>query len=219
MRFDDLPCQHEAQTRARDSALASNVPPEELREDAVLMVFGDSKSSITHPDRHLVSEAPGPHFHLATLGRVLDPIGKKVPDHLGKPVSVASDQERLAGRLESKRVRLALSRVQDHLRSEESVEVDGFVTELQSLLFDALEIEEIVQKRREPVCFRPDHLQVAPPFVGREIPVEHERGEPEHARQRSPQLVRDVAHQFALHLLALRQGLISLLQVREGSLE
>ena len=70
-----------------------------------------------------------------------------------KPVSVASDQERLAGRLESKRVRLALSRVQGHLRSEESVEVDGFVTELQSLLFDALDTTfREVKLRRDPEC-------------------------------------------------------------------
>src|SRR6266496_3505131 len=94
-----------------------------------------------------------------------------------------------------------------------------FAPQIERFLLDALEVEQVVQEGRQAACFRADHLQVTLRLLWWEISVEHERGETEHAGERCAQLVRDVAHELALDLLAFEQGPVSLFEVCDGSLE
>ena len=72
---------------------------------------------------------------------------------------------------------------------------------------------------RQPPRLRANDLEVALRLLGGDFSVEHERREAEHAGERCPQLVRDVAHQLALDLLAFAKRAVSLFEIRDGALE
>jgi len=95
----------------------------------------------------------------------------------------------------------------------------GDSIKLERILLDALQVEQIVEEGRQPARLCSNDLEVALRLLGGDFPVEHERREPEHARERCPQLVRDVAHQLALDLLALAKRPVSLFEISEGALE
>src|SRR5207247_4075846 len=84
---------------------------------------------------------------------------------------------------------------------------------------DSLEVEQVVEERREPVGLAADELEVATPVGRVEIALEDEVGEAEDARERRPQLVRDAAHELALHPLALAQLAVLLLECPAAPLE
>ena len=91
--------------------------------------------------------------------------------------------------------------------------------ELERLLLDALQVEQVVEERGQPARLGPDDLEIAPRLLRREVPLEHQRGEAEHAGERRPQLVRHVADELALHPLALDERPVSLLEIGDGAFE
>src|SRR5262245_17261590 len=219
MRLDDLPRQDEAQARPGDAALAADVPAEELREDPVLVSRWDAKAVVLHPDPRLVSELRCAYLHLAAAGRVLDRVREEIADDLCEAVAVSPDDDRFADPIEAEPVRLALRGVERHLRREQLVEVELLDVQLERLRLDALEVEKIVEERRQTPRLRPDHLEIARHLVRRKITLEHQRREAQDARERRPELVRHTADQLALDLLAFVKLAISLLEIRNRRLE
>src|SRR2546430_17650410 len=59
MRFDDLTCEDEAQSGARDPQLPADVAPKELREDLLLVSSGNPEPFVPHPDPRLVPDQSG----------------------------------------------------------------------------------------------------------------------------------------------------------------
>ena len=56
VRFDDLPRQHEPETRPADAPLPPDIAAEELREDLFLVTEGDAETFVAHPDPRLVPD-------------------------------------------------------------------------------------------------------------------------------------------------------------------
>ena len=113
----------------------------------------------------------------------------------------------------------ALSRIQHHMRLEQIVQVGLLELQLDRPLLDPLDVEQVVQQLGEPTGLRADHLEVPPHLLGWQLAVEHQRREAEHARERRPELVRDVADELALRLFALEQRTVSLFEIGERPLE
>jgi hypothetical protein len=111
----------------------------------------------------------------------------------------------------------ALSRIQHHLRLEQIVQVGLLELELDRPLLDPLDVEQVVQQFGEPAGLRSDHFEVPPHLLRRQLAVEHQRREAEHARERRPELVRDVADELALRLFALEQAYGFALRDRRAS--
>ena len=70
-------------------------------------------------------------------------------------------------------------------------------------MLDPLDVQEVFQQRREASRLHVDDAEVVATGRRVELPLQQERGEAEHARQRRPELVRDDVHKFGLHSLAL----------------
>ena len=90
------------------------------------------------------------------------------------------------------------------------------VVQVDALVLDPLDVEEVLEQRGQPACLRVDDAEVVPPRRRVELALEQERREPEHARERRPQLVRDDADELGLPALALAQLLVLLLELVRG---
>ena len=113
----------------------------------------------------------------------------------------------------------ALRAVEHRLFSEQQPHVDELLGALESPLLDAADIEKVVDQLREPAGLRVDDPEVMPPRLGVEISRQEEFCEPEHPRERRPQLMRDGVDEIRLQALALAQLRVLLLELQPGALE
>src|SRR6266480_2254544 len=114
---------------------------------------------------------------------------------------------------------LALRGVQRDLSREQIVEIDRIESELERSLLDPLHVEQVVEELCQPPRLGANDFEVTTRLLRRKVTVEHQRGETEHAGEWRPELVRDVADQLALCLLALDQSPVALLEVSQRRLE
>src|SRR5438105_9466660 len=85
-----------------------------------------------------------------------------------------------------------------HLREVERLERDR-----EAALLDSLQVEEVVDEGGQPPSLAVDRAQVSLLALLVEIALGQELGEPEHARERRPQLVRDRRYELRLRTLGL----------------
>ena len=107
------------------------------------------------------------------------------------------------GKLDLELVLGTLRRVQLRLLVEQRGEVDLLRGEVDALVLDPLDVEEVLQQRREAPRLRVDDAEVVATGRRVELPLQQERGEAEHARERRPELVGDDVDKLGLHSLAL----------------
>ena len=115
MRLDYLTREDEPKSGARDPELPPHVATEELRKDLLLVSSGNAEPFVSHPDPGLVADRRGGHLDFSSVRRIFDRVRKKVPNHLGKAVAIATDGEALLGRLKLELVRVALGGVERDL--------------------------------------------------------------------------------------------------------
>jgi hypothetical protein len=113
-------------------------------------------------------------------------------------------------------VHRALRGIQRHLDVEEVVQIELRQAELEHPQLLSLQVEQIVEQRRQSRALGADDPEIATPVLRRDIALQHQIGEAENARQRRPQLMGDIADEIRLQPLALDQPLISFLEL--GSL-
>ena len=219
MRLQDLPGEHKAEAGTANSAGPRSLAAEELCEQLLLLLARDPKSRVANPDPGIAANFRSSDLDLAAVRRVLDRVREEVADDLRKPVGVAVYHQWLGCGLERQLVYLALRRVQRHLDPEQLVQVEVLGAKLEHAELVPLEVEQVVQQRRESTGFGADHLEVAPAFVRVDVPLQHQVGEAEHARERRSQLVRDVADELRLQTLALDEAPVPLLEVVAASLQ
>ena len=107
----------------------------------------------------------------------------------------------------------ALRRVQLRLLVQQRGEIDLLRGEVDTFVLDSLHVQEVLQQRRQAPCLRVDDAEVVAAGRRVEVPLQQQRGEAEHARERRPELVGDDADELGLHPLALAQLLVLRLQL------
>src|SRR5688572_1573790 len=93
VRLHDRLREREPKPRPGDSA-RRRVSPEELREDAVVLLLRDADALVAHADAHDGVVAFTGDLDHAAVGRVLDRIGEQVAEDLREPARIAEDGQR-----------------------------------------------------------------------------------------------------------------------------
>src|SRR5258708_8268820 len=66
--------------------------PEELLEDLLLCLFGDTDAEVFHAYRHVLVVCSGANDDFIGIGRIFDGIGKEISDHLPRSFSIGQDK-------------------------------------------------------------------------------------------------------------------------------
>ena len=120
-----------------------------------------------------------------------------VADHRAAARPAASSSSAVVRRLRREELDLVLEQLAELERLEREREAPGL---------DLLQVEEVVDERRQPLRLAVDRLQVALARVLVEVLVHEQLGEAEHARERRAQLVRDGRDELGLEPRGLALG-------------
>ena len=153
------------------------------------------------------------------VGRVLDRVREQVTDDLRQSAGIAAHVQWPLGEVDREAVLRALRRVQLRLLVQQRRQVDPLGRQVDALVLDPLHLEEVLEQRGQPARLRVDDPEVVTPRRCVELALQQERREPEHARERRPQLVRDDADELRLPALALAQLLVLLLELVVADLQ
>src|SRR5207253_5667696 len=113
----------------------------------------------------------------------------------------------------------ALPREELRLLPDDGADVDQVFRDRQLALLEALDVEEVVDERPEPAGLRLDDAEVLAALLFRHIPLEENRCEAEHARERCPELVSDDADELRLRALAFPKPLVLILELAPAGFE
>src|SRR5581483_4280008 len=209
--LDDVARHRQPEADARNAARL-RLAPEELREDARLVLLGDAQPLVL--DEHsddLAVELPG-DGDLPAFRRVLDRVRDQVDHDLGDPLAVAEHLQPVLGDVDDDLVVAGLVGEQVRFSAQERAEIVDRRGQLETTLVRLFRGQELLDQAGQPAALVVDDLDVAPQRVGLRIPAEDQAGVPEDAGQRRPQLVRDDRDQLRLRTLALPQLLVLDLQ-------
>src|SRR5512132_1420801 len=153
------------------------------------MAERDAHALVPHLDAHGSVLLVGADYDDPALRRVFDRVGDEVSDDLSQSIWVPEHRERRMVDLDGHLVLRALLAVELGFFAEESSHVHQLLRALEAALLDSADVEEVVEKIREPACLRVDDAEVVPACLGVEVPREQELREPEDTGEGRTELV------------------------------
>ena len=96
----------------------------------------------------------------------------------------------------------SLHRERPRLLTQQLSDVHELLLQLEPTVLDPLQVEEVVDQSPEPASLLLDDPEILRPLLVGERPLSHHVREPEDARERRAELVRDHAHELRLELIA-----------------